>query len=170
MIGRKKNYLEFLGIAIVLMSIWSTTLFAQFSLNLNFYKFFNMTYLLIYFFTFNNYKYFSFFSMFILGLITDSISGIPFGTSSLAYMTIYKIAVFQETIKLRTNFFAEWVALGIALFIAYTVILIVLYLSKTSFEPLIHIYNFMGSFILYPFIWFVLKFLLTKFGSIKTND
>ena len=170
MIGRKNNYLEFLGIAIVLMSIWSTTLFAQFSLNLNFYKFFNMTYLLIYFFTFNNYKYFSFFSMFILGLITDSISGIPFGTSSLAYMTIYKIAVFQETIKLRTNFFAEWIALGIALFIAYTVILIVIYLSKSYFEPLIHIYNFIGSFILYPFIWFVLKFLLTKFGSIKTND
>ena len=170
MIKRKNNYQEFLGIALVLISIWSATLFAQFSLNLNFYKFFNMTYLLIYFFTFNNYKYFSFFSMFILGLITDSISGIPFGTSSLAYMTIYKIAVFQETIKLRTNFFAEWIALGIALFIAYTVILIVLYLSKTSFEPLIHIYNFIGSFILYPFIWFVLKFLLTKFGSIKTND
>ena len=170
MIKRKNNYQEFLGIALVLISIWSATLFAQFSLNLNFYKFFNMTYLLIYFFTFNNYKYFSFFSMFILGLITDSISGIPFGTSSLAYMTIYKIAVFQETIKLRTNFFAEWVALGIALFIAYTVILIVLYLSKTSFEPLIHIYNFIGSFILYPFIWFVLKFFLTKFGSIKTND
>ena len=169
MIKRKNNYQEFLGIALVLISIWSATLFAQFSLNLNFYKFFNMTYLLIYFFTFNNYKYFSFFSMFILGLITDSISGIPFGTSSLAYMTIYKIAVFQETIKLRTNFFAEWIALGIALFIAYTVILIVLYLSKTSFEPLIHIYNFIGSFILYPFIWLVLKFLLTKFGSIKTN-
>ena len=170
MIKRKNNYQEFLGIALVLISIWSATLFAQFSLNLNFYKFFNMTYLLIYFFTFNNYKYFSFFSMFILGLITDSISGIPFGTSSLAYMTIYKIAVFQETIKLRTNFFAEWVALGIALFIAYTVILIVLYLSKTSFEPLIHIYNFMGSFILYPFIWFVLKFLLTKFGRTERND
>ena len=170
MIGRKNNYLEFLGIAIVLMSIWSTTLFAQFSLNLNFYKFFNMTYLLIYFFTFNNYKYFSFFSMFILGLITDSISGIPFGTSSLAYMTIYKIAVFQETIKLRTNFFAEWIALGIALFIAYTVILIVIYLSKSYFEPLIHIYNFIGSFILYPFIWFVLKFLLTKFGRTERND
>ena len=167
MIKRKNNYQEFLGIALVLISIWSATLFAQFSLNLNFYKFFNMTYLLIYFFTFNNYKYFSFFSMFILGLIADSISGIPFGTSSLAYMTIYKIAVFQETIKLRTNFFAEWVALGIALFIAYTVILIVLYLSKTSFEPLIHIYNFIGSFVLYPFIWFVLKFFLSKFSDKK---
>jgi cell shape-determining protein MreD len=170
MIKRKNNYQEFLGIALVLISIWSATLFAQFSLNLNFYKFFNMTYLLIYFFTFNNYKYFSFFSMFILGLITDSISGIPFGTSSLAYMTIYKIAVFQETIKVRTNFFAEWVALGIALLIAYTVILIALYLSKTYFEPLIHIYNFIGSFILYPFIWLVLKFLLTRFDSTKTND
>ena len=170
MIKRKKNYQEFLGIALVLISIWSATLFAQFSLNLNFYKFFNMTYLLIYFFTFNNYKYFSFFSMFILGLITDSISGIPFGTSSLAYMTIYKIAVFQETIKLRTNFFAEWIALGIALFIAYTVILIVLYLSKSYFEPLIHIYNFIGSFVLYPFIWFVLKLFLSKLSDKKIND
>ena len=170
MIKRKNNYQEFLGIALVLISIWSATLFAQFSLNLNFYKFFNMTYLLIYFFTFNNYKYFSFFSMFILGLIADSISGIPFGTSSLAYMTIYKIAVFQETIKLRTNFFAEWIALGIALFIAYTVILIVLYLSKSYFDPLIHIYNFIGSFVLYPFIWFVLKFFLSKFSDKKIND
>ena len=170
MIERKNNYQEFLGIALVLISIWSATLFAQFSLNLNFYKFFNLTYLLIYFFTFNNYKYFSFFSMFILGLITDSISGIPFGTSSLAYMTIYKIAVFQETIKLRTNFFAEWIALGIALFIAYTVVLIVLYLSEVSFEPLVHIYNFIGSFILYPFIWFVLKFFLIKLGNTKTDD
>ena len=170
MIKRKNNYQEFLGIALVLISIWSATLFAQFSLNLNFYKFFNMTYLLIYFFTFNNHKYFSFFSMFILGLISDSISGIPFGTSSLAYMTIYKIAVFQETIKLRTNFFAEWIALGIALFIAYTVILIVLYLSKTSFEPLIHIYNFIGSFVLYPFIWFVLKLFLSKLSDKKIND
>jgi len=167
MIKRKNNYQEFLGIALVLISIWSATLFAQFSLNLNFYKFFNMTYLLVYFFTFNNYKYFSFFSMFILGLISDSISGIPFGTSSLAYMTIYKIAVFQETIKLRTNFFAEWIALGIALFIAYTVILIVIYLSKSYFEPLIHIYNFIGSFVLYPFIWFVLKFFLSKFSDKK---
>ena len=167
MIKRKNNYQEFLGIALVLISIWSATLFAQFSLNLNFYKFFNMTYLLVYFFTFNNYKYFSFFSMFILGLISDSISGIPFGTSSLAYMTIYKIAVFQETIKLRTNFLAEWIALGIALFIAYTVILIILYLSKSYFEPLIHIYNFIGSFVLYPFIWFVLKFFLSKFSDKK---
>ena len=170
MIRKKNNYQEFLGIAVVLMSIWSTTLFAQLSLNLNFYKFFNMTFLLIYFFTFNNYKYFSYFSMFILGLITDSISGIPFGTSSLAYMTIYKMAVFQETIKLRTNFFAEWIALGIALFIAYTVVLIVLYLSEVSFEPLVHIYNFIGSFILYPFIWFVLKFFLIKLGNTKTDD
>jgi len=170
MIRRRKNYQEFLGIVLVLTSIWSTTLFAQFSLNLNFYKFFNTTYLLIYFFTFNNYKYFSFSSMFILGLITDSISGIPFGTSSLAYMTIYKIAVFQETIKLRTNFFAEWIALGIALLIVYTVILIVLYLSGASFDPLVHIYNLIGSFALYPFIWIFLQFFLSRLRGIKTND
>ncbi|MDA7741407.1 hypothetical protein N9O05_01745 [Pelagibacteraceae bacterium] len=108
--------------------------------------------------------------MFILGLITDSISGIPFGTSSLAYMTIYKIAVFQETIKLRTNFFAEWIALGMALFIAYTVILIVLYQSAATFELQVYIYNFIGTFILYPFIWLALKLLLIKLSDRKVND
>lgn len=160
---RKSDYYEFLGITLVLLSILSGTILAQFSLNLNLYKFSNITYLLIYFFTFNNYKYFSFASMFAIGLISDSISGIPFGTSSLAYMAIYKIAVFQETIKLRTVFLSEWVALGSALFIAYSIVLITLYLSDSSFDILIHAYNFLGSFALYPLIWFILKFLLSKY-------
>ena len=170
MIKRKSDYHEFLGMALVLLSIWSTTILTQFSLNLNLYKFFNTTYLLIYFFTFNNYKYFSFTSMFIIGLISDSISGIPFGTSSLAYMAIYKIAVFQETIKLRTVFLSEWIALGSALFIAYSIVLITLYLSGASFDVLIHTYNFIGSFVLYPFIWFILKFLLSKYSERTIDD
>ena len=170
MIKRKSDYHEFLGMALVLLSIWSTTILTQFSLNLNLYKFFNTTYLLIYFFTFNNYKYFSFTSMFIIGLISDSISGIPFGTSSLAYMAIYKIAVFQETIKLRTVFLSEWIALGSALFIAYSIVLITLYLSGASFDVLIHTYNFIGSFVLYPFIWFILKFLLSKYSQRITDE
>ncbi len=167
---RKSDYYEFLGITFVLLSILSGTILAQFSLNLNLYKFSNITYLLIYFFTFNNYKYFSFTSMFAIGLISDSISGIPFGTSSLAYMAIYKIAVFQETIKLRTVFLSEWVALGSALFIAYSIVLITLYLSDASFDILIHAYNFLGSFALYPFIWFILKFLLSKYSQRITDD
>ena len=167
---KKNDYHEFLGITLVLLSILSGTILAQFSLNLNLYKFSNITYLLIYFFTFNNYKYFSFTSMFIIGLISDSISGIPFGTSSLAYMAIYKIAVFQETIKLRTVFLSEWIALGSALFIAYSIVLITLYLSGASFDVLIHTYNFIGSFVLYPFIWFILKFLFSKYSERTIDD
>ena len=108
--------------------------------------------------------------MFVIGLISDSISGIPFGTSSLAYMVIYKMAVFQETIKLRTVFLSEWVALASALFIAYSIVLIALYLSGASFDVLIHTYNFIGSFALYPFIWFILKFSLTKYTQRTDND
>jgi cell shape-determining protein MreD len=167
---RKKDYYGLLGITLVLLSILSSTILAQFSLSLNLYKFSNTTYVLIYFFTFHNYKYFSFTSMFVIGLISDSISGIPFGTSSIAYMVIYRIAVFQETIKLRTVFLSEWVALGSALFIAYAIVLIMLFLSGRSFDILIHTYNFIGSFALYPFIWFILKFLLSKYNQRITND
>lgn len=167
---RKKDYYELLGITLVLLSILSSTILAQFSLSLNLYKFSNITYVLIYFFTFHNYKYFSFTSMFAIGLISDSISGIPFGTSSLAYMAIYRIAVFQETIKLRTVFLSEWVALGSALFIAYAIVLITLFLSSKSFDVLIHTKNFLGSFALYPFIWFVFKILFSKYTQRIAND
>ena len=167
---RKKDYYELLGITLVLLSILSSTILAQFSLSLNLYKFSNITYVLIYFFTFHNYKYFSFTSMFVIGLISDSISGIPFGTSSIAYMVIYRIAVFQETIKLRTVFLSEWVALGSALFIAYAIVLITLFLSSKSFDVLIHTKNFLGSFALYPFIWFVFKILFSKYTQRITND
>lgn len=167
---RKKDYYELLGITLVLLSILSSTILAQFSLSLNLYKFSNITYVLIYFFTFHNYKYFSFTSMFAIGLISDSISGIPFGTSSLAYMAIYRIAVFQETIKLRSVFLSEWVALGSALFIAYAIVLITLFLSSKSFDVLIHTKNFLGSFALYPFIWFAFKILISKYAQRITND
>ena len=167
---RKKDYYELLGITLVLLSILSSTILAQFSLSLNLYKFSNITYVLIYFFTFHNYKYFSFTTMFVIGLISDSISGIPFGTSSIVYMVIYRIAVFQETIKLRSVFLSEWVALGSALFIAYTLVLIAFFLSGMSFDVLIHTYNFIGSFVLYPFIWFILKSLLSKYYQRVIND
>jgi len=108
--------------------------------------------------------------MFVIGLISDSISGIPFGTSSIAYMVIYRIAVFQETIKLRTVFLSEWVALGSALFVAYAIVLIIFFLSGRSFDLLIHTKNFIGSFVLYPFIWFILKFLSSKYNQRITND
>lgn len=167
---RKKDYYELLGITLVLLSILSSTILAQFSLSLNLYKFSNITYVLIYFFTFHNYKYFSFTTMFVIGLISDSISGIPFGTSSIAYMVIYRIAVFQETIKLRSVFLSEWVALGSALFIAYAIVLITLFLSSKSFDVLIHTKNFLGSFALYPFIWFAFKILISKYDQRITND
>jgi len=105
-----------------------------------------------------------------MGLVSDSITGIPFGTSSLAYMTIYKIAVYQETIRLRTVFLSEWAALGMALLIAYSIVLVTIYLSGASFNIFIHIYNFIGSLILYPFIWFILKSLLSKYNLTKNNN
>ena len=106
--------------------------------------------------------------MFLIGIISDSISGTLFGTSALAYMVIYKMAVYQETIRLRSIFLSEWLALGIALFIAYTVVLTVIYLSGVSFNLLTHLYNWVGSFFLYPFIWLILKSFIFNYG--QEND
>ena len=124
MAKNKKNYNNIIAIGLFFFSIVLPSVVSEFSAELHMSEHFNLQYLLVYFFSFNRFKYFSISTLFILGLVNDSIIGTPLGISSAAYMLIYKIAVYQETIKLRTIFTAEWIAFGISIFVTYFFILI----------------------------------------------
>jgi rod shape-determining protein MreD len=162
MTKQKKNYKSFLAIGLVFFSIIGSLISNKLLIELNFNQFFNLPYLLIYFFSFNRFRYFSIFSMFVLGLISDSITGIPFGISSIAYMLIFRIAIYQNSIRLRSMFLAEWFAFAIAILATYILILICFYVNDTLFDYEIYIYNFLGTFLMYPLIWLILKFFFLK--------
>ena len=166
---QKKNYNNFLAIGLVFFSLMGNSMIKEFSVELDFNQFFNLPYLLIYFFSFNRFRYFSIFSMFVFGLISDSITGIPFGVSSVAFMLIFRIAIYQNLIRLRSMFLPEWFAFAIAILITYMLILIIFYVSGRLFDYEIYIYNFLGTVLMYPFIWLILKYFFLKLERIS-ND
>jgi rod shape-determining protein MreD len=169
MIKQKKNYNNFLAIGLVFFSLMGNSITKELYVELDLNQFFNLPYLLIYFFSFNRFRYFSIFTMFVFGLISDSITGVPFGVSSVAFMLIFRIAIYQNSIRLRSMFLAEWFAFAIAILITYMLILIIFYVSGRLFDYEIYIYNFLGTVLMYPFIWLILKYFFLKLERIS-ND
>jgi len=100
----KKNYNDVIAFVIVIFSIIGNAILSEFNFFLDINHYLNLQYLLIYFFSFNRFKYFTLSTLFILGLVNDSLVGISLGISSLAYMIIYKIALYKHNIKIKYIF------------------------------------------------------------------
>ena len=82
--------------------------------------------------------------------------------SSCIYILIYKIAVYQNTIKLRSIFKAEWIAFGISIFAAYILIFMIYFFMGNIYDFRMLIYNFLGTFFIYPIGWIFLKYIFLK--------
>lgn len=165
----KKKYNDLIAFIIVIFVIIGNQIFSEFNFFIDINYYFNLQYLIIYFFSFNRFKYFTLLSLFVLGLVNDSLVGTSLGISSVAYMIIYKTAIYQNNIKLRSIFISEWFASGLAISLAYSFVLMVFILEMQSFNYLEYIYNFLGSFILYPLIWLILKFLFLQIEKLENE-
>ena len=166
MFRAKKNYNNIIALGFLITSILFNSIFNEFSLSANLNKYFNIQFLLIYFFSFNRFIFFSIIPLFFLGLVNDSITGSPLGMSSCIYILIYKIAVYQNTIKLRSIFKAEWIAFGISIFAAYILIFIIYFFMGNIYDFRVLIYNFLGTFFIYPIGWIFLKYIFLKMETV----
>ena len=76
-------------------------------LNLEYFSF-NFPYILIFFFTLKDFKYFDYFLVFIAGLINDTVVGLPLGISSLSYVLICTATSYFRNITIRPNPIKDW--------------------------------------------------------------
>ena len=165
----KKNYNDVIAFVLVILSILGNSILSKLNFFFDINHFFNLQYLLIYFFSFNRFKYLALSTLFILGLVNDSLVGISLGISSVAYMLIYKIALYQHNIKLRSIFISEWFACGLSIAIAYAFVLSIFFLERVNFDYLQYFYNFLGSFITYPLLWVILKYTFLKIEKFENE-
>ena len=165
----KKNYNDVIAFVLVIFSIIGNSILSEFSFFFDINHFFNLQYLLIYFFSFNRFKYLKLSTLFVLGLVNDSLVGISLGISSVAYMLIYKIALYQHNIKLRSIFISEWFACGLSILVAYAFVLSIFFFEQVNFDYLQYFYNFLGSFITYPLLWVILKYTFLKIEKFENE-
>ena len=76
-------------------------------LNLKYFSF-NFPFILIFFFTLKDFKYFDYLLVFIAGLINDTVIGLPLGISSLLYVLICIATSYFRNITIRPNPIKDW--------------------------------------------------------------
>ena len=76
-------------------------------LNLDYFSF-NFPFILIFFFTLKDYKYFGYLIVCIAGLFNDTVVGLPLGISSLSYILICIATSYFRNITIRPNPIKDW--------------------------------------------------------------
>jgi hypothetical protein len=69
---------------------------------------FNFPFILIFFFTLNDFKYFDYTLVFIAGLFNDTVVGLPLGISSLSYTLICISTAYLRNITIRPSPLKDW--------------------------------------------------------------
>ena len=76
-------------------------------LNLDYFSF-NFPFILIFFFTLKEFKYFDYLFVFLAGLINDTVVGLPLGISSLSYTLICIFTSYLRNITIRPHPIKDW--------------------------------------------------------------
>ncbi|MEY3811935.1 MAG: hypothetical protein RIT11_1058 [Pseudomonadota bacterium] len=120
----------------------------------------NIKYILVFYFSFFDKGRFSITFLFLVGLIFDSLQGMPFGMTSICFILLSILASYLKQRRTQTNFQNEFIAFVISLLITQiTSVIILSYFSPTPFEYLLLAINIIVSLVFYPVLRTLLKVL-----------
>ena len=132
-------------------------------------KFFsiNIHYILVYYWVLRQPRYLSYGFIFLSGIITDVIFGLPIGISALTLLIVASVAAYVRVKTVKISLFYDWMSFIPALLIANFIYFIVLYFSNYSIDYLYLFKNSIFTFIFYPLLWIIFGILVnfTKSGS-----
>ena len=102
--------------------------------------------------------------IFLSGLISDVVLGLPLGVNSLSLLFVAGVAAYVRVVTVRITLINDWISFVPALLFANFVYFISLYYSNYSIEYLYLLKNSIFTFIFYPVLWgfFSLLLNLTK--------
>ena len=130
------------------------------------FKFFsiNLHYILIYFWVLKRPQALGYGFIFLSGVITDVILGLPIGVNALTLLVIATIAAYVRVVTVRISLLYDWMTFIPALLFANFVYFIALYFSNFSIDYYYIFINSVFTIIFYPLLWIIFStlFNLTK--------
>ena len=129
-------------------------------MNLKYFSF-NFPFILIFFFTLKDFKYFDYFLVFIAGLFNDTVVGLPLGISSLSYMLLCIATAYIRNITIRPNPIKDWFyfLFVISLINSLNYSVLTLFFS-VNIELIIYLVNTLFTFLLYIIFVSIFKYYL----------
>jgi len=119
----------------------------------------NLKYILLFYFCFYQADRISVISLFLLGLVFDSLQSTPLGMTSLCFIVASKLIYFLKKRRTRANFQNEFISFTIVLCtIKILTLIIFYYFSKLPPEYSLLIINAILTLALYPLFRYILQF------------
>ena len=133
-------------------------------INFNFFSV-NVHYILIYYWVLRQPRSLGFGFIFLSGLITDVVFGLPFGVTSLALLVVAAVATYVKLVTVNISLFNDWISFIPAILFANFVYFIALYFSNYSVDYLYLFKNSIFTFIFYPVLWSIFAIILNFMRS-----
>ncbi len=126
------------------------------------FKFFsiNIHYIIIYYWVLKQPQALGYGFIFLSGIITDVVFGLPIGASALTLLVIATVAAYVRTVTVRSSLVSDWLSFIPALLIANFIYFITLYFSNYSIDYFYLFKNSIFTFVFYPILWIIFGMLL----------
>ena len=131
--------------------------------NLKFFSI-NISYILVYFWVLRQPNVLGYGFIFLSGIISDVVFGLPLGVNALSLLVIAAVAAYVRVLTVRITLINDWITFIPALLFANFIYFFSLYFSNYSIDYLYLFKNSVFTIIFYPVFWglFSLMLNLTK--------
>ena len=103
--------------------------------------------------------------IFLSGIITDVVFGLPMGVTALTLMVVAAVAAYIRVVTVRPALISDWISFIFALLIANFVYFVTLYYSNYSIDYLYQLKNSLFTFMSYPILWLFFQGILNLIKS-----
>ena len=128
-------------------------------INFNFFSV-SLHYILIYYWVLRMPQAMGYGFIFLSGIITDVVFGLPLGASSLGFLAVAAVAAYVRVVTVNISLINDWISFIPALLISNLFYFIALYLSDYSIDYLYLFKNSIFTFAFYPVLWGVFSLLI----------
>ena len=156
----KSTFFELLPLILLFIISLSGTSVIDF----NFFSI-NAHYILIYYWVLRRPKALGYGFIFLAGLISDVVFGLPMGATPLSLLIIAGVAAYVRVLTVRISLVNDWVSFIPALLLANFIYFIALYFSNFSIDYLYLFKNSIFTFFFYPVLWSIFAVLLNLMKS-----
>jgi rod shape-determining protein MreD len=133
-------------------------------------KFFsvNMHYILIYYWVLKQPQSLGNGFIFLCGIITDVILGLPLGVNALTFLVVAAVASYVRIVTVKIALISDWLGFIPALLVANLIYFLVLYFLNYQIDYLYLFNNSIFTFVFYPIMWAIFGIIL-NFMKLGTN-
>ena len=125
------------------------------------FKFFfiNFQYIIIYYWVLKKPKTLGYGFIFLAGISTDIVLGLPMAISSLTFLSIAAVAAYLRVVTVSISLLTDWIVFFPTLLLSQIIYLIVVYFLSMEINAMNLFLNLVVTFFLYPLCWLFFEFM-----------